>query len=82
MERYNSILNKTAQRLSMLRRNVESPALTVKIQRLNSAAKEQQSRLFLIEKDISEITEERDSLKDIVMNLPHSCSHITEAEKV
>lgn len=83
LEHFNSILNKTAQRLSMLRKSVESPALTLKIQKLNSAAKEQQSRLSVIEQDISEITEERDSLTDIALNLPQSCAHIFEtAEKV
>lgn len=82
LERFHSILNKTEQRLSMLRGSVENPALTLKIQKLNSAAKEQQTYLSLIEQDISEMTEERNSLRDIALNLPQSCSQITGAEKV
>ncbi|CAG5867641.1 unnamed protein product [Menidia menidia] len=73
LERFDRILNETARRLSMLRGSVESPALGTKIQKLNSAAEEQQSRLSLIEQDIREITEERDSLRDIASNLPESC---------
>lgn len=57
----------------MLRGSVESPKLGLKIQKLRSAAKEQQSRLSLIDQDIQEIREERDSLRDIVSNLPQSC---------
>ncbi|XP_070408564.1 laminin subunit gamma-3 isoform X2 [Nothobranchius furzeri] len=73
LERFDRILNETERRLSMLRGSVESPALSSKIQRLRTAAKEQQSRLSLIEQDIQEIREERDSLRDIASNLPQSC---------
>ncbi|MEQ2249090.1 hypothetical protein ILYODFUR_025828, partial [Ilyodon furcidens] len=73
LEQFDRILNETERRLSMLRGSVESPALGSKIQKLHSAAKEQQSRLSLIEKDIQEIREERDSLRDIASNLPQSC---------
>uniref|UniRef100_A0A3P9KKW5 Laminin subunit gamma 3 n=1 Tax=Oryzias latipes TaxID=8090 RepID=A0A3P9KKW5_ORYLA len=73
LERFDRILNETARRLSMLRGSVESPALSSKIQKLHAAAKEQKSRLSLIEQDIQEIREERDSLRDIALNLPQSC---------
>ncbi|KAM4527482.1 laminin subunit gamma-3 [Odontesthes bonariensis] len=79
LERFDRILNETARRLSMLRGSVESPALGSKIQKLHSAAKEQQSRLSLIEQDIREIREERDSLRDIASNLPQSCPQATGA---
>lgn len=81
LERFHRILNETAHRLSMLRGSVESPTLGSKIQKLQSAAKEQQSRLSLIEQDIQEITEERDSLRDIALNLPQSCPEATGAGK-
>uniref|UniRef100_A0A672HK63 Laminin, gamma 3 n=1 Tax=Salarias fasciatus TaxID=181472 RepID=A0A672HK63_SALFA len=71
--RFDRILNETARRLSALRGSVESPALGAKIQRLHSAAREQRSRLSAMEQDIQEITEERDSLRDIASNLPESC---------
>ncbi|XP_028274254.1 laminin subunit gamma-3 [Parambassis ranga] len=81
LERFDRILNETERRLSMLRGSVESPALGSKIQRLQSAAEEQQSRLSLIEQDITEIREERDSLRDIALNLPQSCPQATGAGK-
>lgn len=81
LERFDRILNETARRLSMLRGSVESPALGSKIQKLNSAAKEQQKRLSLIEQDIQEIREERDSLRDIALNLPKSCPQATGVGK-
>ncbi|KAF7662191.1 hypothetical protein LDENG_00243610 [Lucifuga dentata] len=77
LERFDRILNETARRLSMLRGSVESPALGWKIQKLHSAAKEQQSRLSLIEQDLQEIREERDSLRHIALNLPESCPQAT-----
>lgn len=77
LESFDRILNETARRLSMLRGSVESPTLGSKIQKLHSAAKEQQSRMFLIEQDLQEIREERDSLRDIVLNLPQSCPQAT-----
>ncbi|MEQ2215624.1 hypothetical protein XENOCAPTIV_003424, partial [Xenoophorus captivus] len=76
LEQFDRILNETERRLSMLRGSVESPALGSKIQKLHSAAKEQQSRLSLIEQDIQEIREERDSLRDIASNLPQSCPQV------
>lgn len=81
LERFDRILNETARRLSMLRGSVESPALGSKIQKLHSAAKEQQSRLSLIEQDLQEIREERDSLRDIALNLPPSCPQAEGAGK-
>ncbi|XP_047426599.1 laminin subunit gamma-3 [Mugil cephalus] len=81
LERFDRILNETARRLSMLRGSVDSPALGSKIQKLHSAAKEQKSRLSLIEQDIQEIKEERDSLRDIALNLPQSCPQATGAGK-
>ncbi|XP_071322534.1 laminin subunit gamma-3 [Trachinotus anak] len=73
LERFDRILNETARRLSMLRGSVDSPTLGAKIQKLQSAAQEQQSQLVLIEQDLQEIREERDSLRDITLNLPQSC---------
>lgn len=81
LERFDRILSETARRLSMLRGSVESPALGSKIQKLHSAAKEQQSRMSLIEQDLQEIREERDSLRDIALNLPESCPQATGAGK-
>ncbi|XP_053267613.1 laminin subunit gamma-3 [Pleuronectes platessa] len=81
LERFDRILNETARRLSMLRGSVESPTLGSKIQKLQSAAKEQQSRLSLIEQDLQEIREERDSLRDITLNLPQSCPQASGAGK-
>ncbi|KAM3873803.1 laminin subunit gamma-3 [Diretmus argenteus] len=77
LERFDRILNETAHRLSMLRGSVESSALGWKIQTLRSAAEEQQSRLSIIEQDLQEIREERDSLRDITLNLPRSCPQAT-----
>ncbi|XP_034753093.1 laminin subunit gamma-3 isoform X2 [Etheostoma cragini] len=82
LERFDRILNETARRLSMLRGSVESPALGMKIQKLHLAAKEQQSRMSIIEQDLEEIIEERDSLRDIALNLPQSCPQATGAGKV
>ena len=79
LERFDRILNETALRLRMLRGSVESPALGGKIQRLRSAAQEQQGRLASIEADLQEISQERDSLKDITLNLPKSCPQPTGA---
>ncbi|XP_010785567.1 uncharacterized protein [Notothenia coriiceps] len=73
LERFDRILDETERRLSMLRGSVDSPTLGVKIQKLRSAAQEQHSRMSLIEQDLQEITEERDSLRDIALNLPASC---------
>lgn len=81
LERFDRILNETARRLSMLRGSVESPALGSKIEKLRSAAQEQQSRMSLIEQDLQEIREERDSLRDIALNLPQSCPEATGAGK-
>ncbi|KAM3600569.1 uncharacterized protein V6R79_025240 [Siganus canaliculatus] len=78
LEKFDRILNETERRLSMLRGSVESPTLGSKIQQLHSAAKEQQSRMSLIEQDLQEIREERDSLRDIALNLPQSCPQATE----
>uniref|UniRef100_A0A8C5G955 Laminin, gamma 3 n=1 Tax=Gouania willdenowi TaxID=441366 RepID=A0A8C5G955_GOUWI len=72
LERFDRILNDTALRLSMLRGSVESPTLSSKIQKLLSASNDQRSRLSVIDQDIEEITEERDSLKDIALNLPEA----------
>lgn len=81
LERFDRLLNETARRLSMLRGSVESPILGSKIQKLHLAAKEQQNQLSLIERDLQEITEERDSLRDIALNLPQSCPQATGAGK-
>jgi len=73
LERFDRILQATAQRLAMLRGSVESPALGGKIQRLRSAAREQQGRMALLEAELRDIHQERDSLMDISLNLPRSC---------
>ncbi|KAM4634707.1 laminin subunit gamma-3 [Polymixia lowei] len=77
LERFDRILNETARRLSVLRGSVENPTLGRKIQTLRSAAEEQRSRLSLVEADLKEIGEERDSLRDITLNLPQSCPQAT-----
>ncbi|XP_029921853.1 laminin subunit gamma-3 isoform X2 [Myripristis murdjan] len=81
LERFDRILNETARRLSMLRGSVASPALGLKIQKLHSVAKEQQSQLSRIEQDLQEIREERDSLRDISLNLPQFCPQATGTGK-
>ncbi|XP_076014828.1 laminin subunit gamma-3 isoform X2 [Genypterus blacodes] len=81
LERFDRILNETVQRLDMLRGSVESPVLGRKIQRLRSEAEEQQSRLSLMEQDLQEIREERDSLRHIAFNLPESCPRVTQPGK-
>ncbi|XP_062333878.1 laminin subunit gamma-3 [Osmerus eperlanus] len=72
-DRFDRILNETTLRLSMLRGSVESPVLNGKIQKLTSAARDQQKRLSVLEQDLQEIREERDSLSDIALQLPKSC---------
>lgn len=81
LDRFDRILNETERRLHMLRGSVESPTLGTKIERLQSAAKEQQSQMSLIDRDLKEITEERDSLRDIALNLPQSCPQVTGGGK-
>lgn len=81
LERFDRVLKETERRLGMLRGSVESPTLSSKIKKLQSAAKEQQSRLSVIEQDIQEISEERDSLRDITLNLPQSCPLAAETGK-
>lgn len=81
LERFDRILNETARRLTMLRASVESPMLGRKIEKLHLAAKEQQNQMSLIEQDLKEITEERDSLRDISLNLPLSCPRATGGGK-
>ncbi|TNN53381.1 Laminin subunit gamma-3 [Liparis tanakae] len=77
LERFDRILDETARRLSTIRGSVESPTLGSKIQKLKSAAEEQHSRMSFIEQDLQEIREERDSLRDIALNLPQSCPQAT-----
>lgn len=73
MEKYEHVLNETASRLLVLRASVESLALSGKIQKLRRAAEEQQKQLLQLEQNLWEIRKERDSLRDIVQNLPHEC---------
>lgn len=73
LERFDRILNETARRLSMLRGSVESPQLGLKIEKLHLAAEEQRSQMSVIDQDLQEIQEERDSLRDIASNLPQAC---------
>ncbi|XP_057674386.1 laminin subunit gamma-3 [Corythoichthys intestinalis] len=73
LERFHNVLNETARRLTMLRGSVESPLLGAKIGSLRSAAEGQRGRLALLERDVQEISQERDSLRDIAQHLPPSC---------
>ncbi|XP_051552482.1 laminin subunit gamma-3-like [Myxocyprinus asiaticus] len=73
VENYDRILNETAARLRVLRGAVESPSLTGKIQKLRSAAHDQEKQLQNLEQNLREIREERDSLTNIVQNLPKTC---------
>lgn len=57
----------------MLRGSVESPQLGLKIEKLHLAAEEQRSQMSVIDQDLQEIQEERDSLRDIASNLPQAC---------
>uniref|UniRef100_A0A9J8D9G8 Laminin, gamma 3 n=1 Tax=Cyprinus carpio carpio TaxID=630221 RepID=A0A9J8D9G8_CYPCA len=75
LENYDRILNETAARLRVLQGAVESPSLTGKIQRLHSAAHDQEKQLQNLEQSLQEIREERDSLTDIARNLPKTCPH-------
>lgn len=70
LESFDHILNATAARLHLLKDAVESPALTGKIQKLHNAAHSQEKQLKSLEENLQEIREERDSLADIVQNLP------------
>lgn len=79
LERFDRILNETARRLSMLRGSVESPQLGLKMEKLHLAAKEQQSQMSIIDQDLQEIQEERDSLRDIASNLPQACRSTAQA---
>ncbi|XP_068615316.1 laminin subunit gamma-3-like, partial [Brachionichthys hirsutus] len=81
LERFDRILNETERRLRMLRGSVESPVLGLKIETLHSAAREQQSQMHVLEQDLQEIREERDSLRDIASNLPRSCPEATRPGK-
>ncbi|KAG7477256.1 hypothetical protein MATL_G00092200 [Megalops atlanticus] len=74
IERFNKILNETELWLSFLRQSVESPALSGKIQALRDAARDQESQLHRVERDIQEIAEERRSLQDIALHLPQGCA--------
>lgn len=73
LENYDRILNETAARLHVLRGAVESPSLTGKIQRLRSAAHDQEKQLQNLKQNLQDIREERDSLTDIAQNLPKTC---------
>nr|XP_055055591.1 laminin subunit gamma-3 [Misgurnus anguillicaudatus]XP_055055592.1 laminin subunit gamma-3 [Misgurnus anguillicaudatus]XP_055055593.1 laminin subunit gamma-3 [Misgurnus anguillicaudatus] len=70
LENFDNILNATAARLHVLKDAVESPALTGKIHKLHNAAHSQEKQLQSLEENLREIREERDSLADIVQNLP------------
>ncbi|XP_051958195.1 laminin subunit gamma-3 [Xyrauchen texanus] len=73
LENYDHILNETAARLRVLRGAVESPSLTGKIQKLRSAAHDQEKQLQNLEQNLQEIREERDSLTNIAQDLPKTC---------
>ncbi|XP_026859944.2 laminin subunit gamma-3 [Electrophorus electricus] len=73
VEKYERVLNETTARLLLLRGSVESPTLSAKIQRLRTAGHEQLQQLAQLEQNLQEIREERDSLTDIVQNLPKAC---------
>ncbi|KAK6316218.1 hypothetical protein J4Q44_G00137420, partial [Coregonus suidteri] len=80
LEQFDHILSETAVRLGVLRGSVESPALSVKIQTLWSAAQDQKSQLTHLEQDLKEIKQERDSLKDIALHLPQTCPQVSGIE--
>ncbi|XP_072530162.1 laminin subunit gamma-3 isoform X2 [Salminus brasiliensis] len=71
--KYDRVLNETAARLLILRASVENPALSGKIQKLRGAAEDQQKQLLQLEQNLQDIREERDSLTDIIQNLPKEC---------
>ncbi|XP_062410336.1 laminin subunit gamma-1-like [Sardina pilchardus] len=73
LESFDHILNETASRLLLLRRSVESPSLSGKIQTLKTAAHEQKNQMSRLDQSLQEIREERASLQDIVLTLPKSC---------
>ncbi|MBN3303592.1 LAMC3 protein, partial [Amia calva] len=72
-EQLDRILNETATQLGALRRRVESQSLDEKIRALQEAARQQQSELTAVDKDIVEILVEKTSLEDIALNLPEGC---------
>ncbi|KAJ7988353.1 hypothetical protein DPEC_G00322680 [Dallia pectoralis] len=80
LDQFDHILTETATRLGVLRGSVESPVLSVKIHTLRSAAQDQASQLTRLEQDLQEIREERDSLKDIALNLPQTCPQASDSE--
>ncbi|TRY59547.1 hypothetical protein DNTS_012239 [Danionella cerebrum] len=73
LEHYDRVLNETATRLRTLQGAVESPSLSGKIQSLRSASVQQEKQLLQLEQSLQDIREERDSLKDIALNLPKQC---------
>ncbi|KAK1155914.1 laminin subunit gamma-3-like [Acipenser oxyrinchus oxyrinchus] len=72
-ERFESILNETETQLRILRLGVQSEGLGLRIQTLQEAARQQESQMKEMEKDIAEILEEKINLEDIVQNFPEGC---------
>ncbi|KAK6470867.1 laminin subunit gamma-3-like [Huso huso] len=72
-ERFESLLNETETHLRILQLGVQSEGLGLRIQTLQEAARQQESQMKEMEKDIAEILEEKINLEDIVQNFPEGC---------
>ncbi|MGH0138752.1 UNVERIFIED_CONTAM: hypothetical protein FKN15_019312 [Acipenser sinensis] len=72
-ERFESLLNETETQLRILQLGVQSEGLVLRIQTLQEAARQQESQMKEMEKDIAEILEEKINLEDIVQNFPEGC---------
>ncbi|XP_058842866.1 laminin subunit gamma-3-like [Acipenser ruthenus] len=72
-ERFESLLNETETQLRILQLGVQSEGLGLRIQTLQEAARQQESQMKEMEKDIAEILEEKINLEDIVQNFPEGC---------
>ncbi|KAK6480997.1 laminin subunit gamma-3-like [Huso huso] len=72
-ERFESLLNETETQMRILQLGVQSEGLVLRIQTLQEAARQQESQMKEMEKDIAEILEEKINLEDIVQNFPEGC---------
>ncbi|MGH0165363.1 UNVERIFIED_CONTAM: hypothetical protein FKN15_053664 [Acipenser sinensis] len=72
-ERFESLLNETETQLRILQLGVQSEGLGLRIQTLQEAARQQESQMKEMEKDIAEILEEKINLEDVVQNFPEGC---------
>ncbi|KAJ8261358.1 hypothetical protein COCON_G00170810 [Conger conger] len=78
IEKFDRILRETETWLGFLRRSVEGPALSGKMEALHHAAADQEAQILQVDRDIEEIKEERRSLQDIAIHLPQGCAEVSQ----